>query len=147
MIMTIITGVFLGVQLIDARLEASVLENRYAQLQSRFCNLEIGKRKIKGKVMRVETTAYLCVDEKERRLHGITKSGDLCEANWSAAVDPSVIPLGSLIYVPDLARWFIAHDTGNMIKGKMIDLAVDGREEAAFMGRHETEVIIFRIDV
>ncbi len=45
----------------------------------------------------------------------------------SIAVDPAVIPLGSLVYVPAYRRdgqggWFLAQDTGGAIRGHHIDV-------------------------
>lgn len=145
-LLAITIAIHLSIQLIDARREALAAMDRVVELESSGLAFQIGSRHLQGERMQVEATAYLCVDEKERRFHGITKSGDLCEANWSAAVDPTIIPLGSMIYVPSIDRWFVAHDTGSMIKGKAIDLAVDGREEALFMGRRDIEIIVVRMN-
>jgi 3D (Asp-Asp-Asp) domain-containing protein len=45
----------------------------------------------------------------------------------SIAVDPSVIPLGSRVYVPAYRHdghggWFLAQDTGGAINGRHIDV-------------------------
>jgi hypothetical protein len=45
----------------------------------------------------------------------------------SIAVDPSVIPLGSRVYIPAYRRdghggWFVAQDTGGAIRGRHIDV-------------------------
>ena len=42
----------------------------------------------------------------------------------SIAVDPKVIPLDSVCYLPELGRWVKAVDVGDLIKGKHIDLFV-----------------------
>lgn len=58
------------------------------------------------------------------------------------AVDPSVIPLGTKLYVPGYGE-ALADDIGGAIKGNRIDLAVDTVDEAYQWGvRHITVYII-----
>lgn len=47
----------------------------------------------------------------------------------TCAVDPSVIPLGKIVEVNGLS--LLACDTGNRVKGKVIDIFYDGTEEEA----------------
>ncbi|MGL4796966.1 MAG: 3D domain-containing protein, partial [Paraclostridium sp.] len=47
------------------------------------------------------------------------------------AVDPRVIPLGSLVYV-DGYGYAIAEDTGGAIKGNIIDVFVNSYDEAIY---------------
>ena len=59
-------------------------------------------------------------------LRGTTATG-LPVAPGIVAVDPSVIPLGSRVYVPAYRNdghggWFIAQDTGGAINGRHIDV-------------------------
>lgn len=61
--------------------------------------------------------------------HGITASGARLQPGVSIAVDPSVIPLGSKVYIEGLG-WRVAHDTGSAIKGNRIDVCVSGHSEA-----------------
>jgi 3D (Asp-Asp-Asp) domain-containing protein len=63
--------------------------------------------------------------------YGITYSGTRAKKGRTIAVDPSVIPLGSEVYVeiinPDFASlsgYYIAEDTGGAIKGNRIDIFV-----------------------
>lgn len=49
------------------------------------------------------------------------------------AVDPAVIPLGSLVYIEGLG-FFIAEDVGGDIKGKRIDIFMDTEQEALDFG-------------
>lgn len=50
------------------------------------------------------------------------------------AVDPRVIPLGSLVYVEGYGK-AVAADTGSAIKGNIIDLYLTSREECMSFGR------------
>ena len=50
------------------------------------------------------------------------------------AVDPRVIPLGSLVYVENYGK-AIAADTGGLIKGKIIDVFLSSESECRSWGR------------
>jgi cell wall-associated NlpC family hydrolase len=59
---------------------------------------------------------------------GITASGTKVKEGRTIAVDPSVIPLGSVVavYIPSAKQYsgvYLAEDTGGAIKGKKIDIA------------------------
>ena len=57
------------------------------------------------------------------------------------AVDPSVIPLGSRLYIEGYG-YAIADDIGGSIKGNKIDLAYEARGEALQFGRRNVTVYI-----
>lgn len=57
------------------------------------------------------------------------------------AVDPSVIPLGTRMYIPGYG-YAIADDIGGAIKGNRIDLAFDNRNEALQFGYQKVTVYI-----
>ena len=57
------------------------------------------------------------------------------------AVDPSVIPLGTRVYIPGYGE-AIADDTGGAIIGNRIDIAFDSHEEAIYFGRQQLEIYI-----
>ena len=84
-------------------------------------------------------TAYLAIDEYENRFHGITFTGVPAKPYHTIAVDPKVIPLGSRVYVEGLG-WWKAEDTGNMIKGNILDICVSNRDEAKEWGRRKRRV-------
>lgn len=52
----------------------------------------------------------------------------------TVAVDPSIIPLGSLLDIPGYG-YAIAADTGGAIKGNIIDIYLDSYDEAINWGR------------
>lgn len=58
------------------------------------------------------------------------------------AVDPRVIPLGSLVFVEGYG-FAIASDTGGAIKGNKIDLCYDSRSTALAFGRRQVRVHVF----
>jgi uncharacterized protein YabE (DUF348 family) len=57
------------------------------------------------------------------------------------AVDPSVIPLGTRLYVPGYG-YGIAADTGGAIKGAKIDVCFDTRAEAIAWGRRTVTITV-----
>lgn len=76
---------------------------------------------------------------------GITSTGHRAGVGI-AAVDPRVIPLGSLLYVEGYGyAW--ALDVGGAIKGKRIDLCVDQVEEAMRWGIRTVRVHILAQEI
>ncbi len=57
------------------------------------------------------------------------------------AVDPSVIPLGSKVYIPGYG-YAIASDTGGVIKGNIIDLYMNSHAECTSWGRRQVTLHI-----
>ena len=57
------------------------------------------------------------------------------------AVDPSVIPLGSKVYV-DGYGYAIASDTGRAIKGNAVDLYLNSKSECKKWGRRQVDVLV-----
>ncbi len=62
----------------------------------------------------------------------LTKMETKPKANYTVAVDPDVIPLGTSLYIN--GEYFLAEDTGGSIKGNRIDICVDSHEEALNKG-------------
>lgn len=68
-----------------------------------------------------------------------------------AAVDPGVIPYGSVLYLPDLEKYFLACDTGSAMTkgdGRNIDILMPTVEEALEFGRKylRVELVDFSAD-
>lgn len=60
------------------------------------------------------------------------------------AVDPDVIPLGSVVYVEGYGR-AIAGDTGGAIDGREIDIFLPSRESALEWGRRQVQVFLIKV--
>lgn len=58
------------------------------------------------------------------------------------AVDPSYIPIGTKVYIPDYGD-AVAEDIGGNIQGNTIDIAFDTHEEALCFGCQVLEIYIF----
>ena len=86
------------------------------------------------KTLTMEATAYTAFCEG---CSGVTANGTDLRANPSLkviAVDPSVIPLGTKVWVEGYGE-AIAADTGGAIKGNKIDLFMADKSDASEWGR------------
>ncbi|MBV9409756.1 MAG: 3D domain-containing protein, partial [Candidatus Eremiobacteraeota bacterium] len=59
------------------------------------------------------------------------------------AVDPSVIPLGTRMYIPGYGH-AVAGDTGGAIRGNRIDLGFDSTAQAYQFGRRSVTVYLIK---
>ena len=64
---------------------------------------------------------------------GITATGTQVAAGRTIAVDPSVIPYGTEVYIEGYG-WRIAEDCGGAVNGNHIDIAVSTHSRALSMG-------------
>lgn len=97
--------------------------------------------KPQGKSLTVTATAYTA---KCEGCTGITYTGVDLNKDRNAkviAVDPSVIPLGSKVYVEGYG-YATAADTGGAIKGNKIDLHVPTKDEAYQWGVQTVQVTV-----
>ena len=69
---------------------------------------------------------------------GITATGTVATEGRTVAVDPAVIPLGSVVNID--GELYRAEDTGAAIKGKRIDLFVNDHNQALEQGTYRTTV-------
>lgn len=92
------------------------------------------------KALTLEATAYTDIDGD--KWAGITASGRPTFVGM-VAVDPKVIPLGTILYVEDYGI-AIAGDTGGAIKGHDIDLFMNTRSEARSFGRRDKQVYVLK---
>jgi N-acetylmuramoyl-L-alanine amidase len=95
------------------------------------------------KEVNVKATAYTAYCEG---CIGITKTGVDLRENPEAkviAVDPSVIPLGSKVYVEGFG-YARAEDTGSAINGHRIDIFIPTEEDALEWGAQDVTVKILK---
>lgn len=76
------------------------------------------------------------------KYYGITASGTKARPGV-VAVDPSVIPLGTKLYIKGYG-FAIAEDTGGAIKGNRIDLFMENRKNALDYGMQKVKVYILQ---
>lgn len=90
-----------------------------------------------GRTLYVEATAYSPFDSDTCSR---TATGEVLRRGL-IAVDPTVIPLGTEVYIPGYGAARAA-DTGGSIKGHIIDIAFDTYEEAIAFGRRNLEIYV-----
>lgn len=90
-------------------------------------------------MLRMQSTAYTPYDGGGT---GRTALGNIA-GKGHAAVDPSVIPLGSILYIEDYG-YAIADDIGGSINGYIVDVGVDTLEQAYRWGNRRVNVYIVR---
>lgn len=71
---------------------------------------------------------------------GITYTGTKATAGRTVAVDPDVIPLGSIVFIN--GQTYIAEDVGGAIDGNRIDIYFDTHQEALDFGVQSADVTI-----
>ncbi|HEY4553567.1 MAG TPA: LysM peptidoglycan-binding domain-containing protein [Bacillaceae bacterium] len=98
-------------------------------------------QQVAGKEITVTATAYTASCEG---CSGITATGLNLKANPNLkviSVDPSVIPLGSKVYVEGYG-YAVAGDTGGAIKGNKIDIFIPSKQDAINYGVKTVKVTI-----
>lgn len=90
-----------------------------------------------GRSLYVSATAYSAFDPGNTNR---TATGTLVR-HGVIAVDPSVIPLGTRVFIPGYGE-AVAEDVGGAIKGHRIDVAFDTHMEALMFGRQDLEIFI-----
>lgn len=90
-------------------------------------------------VIRMQSTAYTPYDGGGT---GRTATGNIA-GKGHAAVDPSVIPLGSILFIEDYG-YAIADDIGGSINGRVVDVGVDTLEQAYRWGSRRVNVYIVK---
>ncbi len=96
-----------------------------------------------AKVLEMHASAYTPHRSGGGTGSGYTASG-LPAGYGLVAVDPRVIPLGTVLYVEGYGM-AIAADTGRAIKGHKIDLCFATRQQALQFGRRKVRVHILRV--
>lgn len=91
------------------------------------------KREERKVILTVSATAYC--------LRGRTATGTKPRIG-TVAVDPRIIPLGSIIFVENYG-WARAEDTGSAIKGKRIDVWLPSRKQALKWGVKRVKVVVY----
>ena len=136
-----VLGIILGLLLICiSTISTKALDSNHTTSPSTTIEYTTNQRVIgiknnyKGKKMIVGATAY-CNDP-------ITYIGTVPKVNYTIAVDPNVIPLGSRVYIPRFNKVFIAEDTGSKIKGNRIDIYMKDYNTCMQWGIQNIEIIV-----
>ena len=70
----------------------------------------------------------------------IGSTGEVLKSNYSIAVDPDIIPYGSMVIIN--GKEYKAQDTGGAITGSRIDVYFSSHEEALEFGRQAADVYL-----
>ena len=71
---------------------------------------------------------------------GITATGTIATEGRTVAVDPNVIPYGSILVID--GKTYVAEDCGSAIKSNKIDIYVDDHQKALELGVDYFEVFL-----
>lgn len=97
-----------------------------------------------GEVLYMEATAYSSDPADVLGGGSVTATGQNLLANpMAVSVDPSVIPLGSLLHVEGYGQAY-ACDTGGAIRGNIIDIHFPSNSQCIAWGRRQVKVTILK---
>lgn len=88
-------------------------------------------------------TAYCHCEKCCGKSDGVTATGRKAKQGRTVAVDPNVIPYGSVVYIDGVGD-YIAEDCGGKIKGNRIDIYFDSHKDALEFGKQEHKVYVER---
>lgn len=101
---------------------------------------ELTTNGLKAQYMTFTVTAYDDCEQCQGIWVGHTSTGATPTPNRTIAVDPNLIPYGSLVIMDGVM--YVAEDTGGSIKGNRLDVFVGSHEEAVQFGKQEKEAIV-----
>lgn len=122
-----------------AESEAATAKNNAVPAEKAVAPKEISQPEDKGapedsrQSLTMEATAYSLVGNTTATGTKLTKDSKV------VAVDPSVIPLGSKVYIEGFGT-YTAADTGGAIKGNKIDIHMPTKQDAVNFGRRQVQV-------
>lgn len=148
-----------GKQVEKKFIEEVVLTEPVDKVIKKGTKVELQVASSRGEITRVKSTSYSNSSSKgnssssnSNRKHisvvataytgnSITSTG--INPKWGTiAVDPSVIPYGTKVYIPQFDKIFIAEDCGSAIKGNKIDIYMNDEEAVKNWGRKRIDIYI-----
>lgn len=73
-----------------------------------------------------------------------TKAGTQPRVGFTAASDPRVLPIGSIVYIEGLGTRMV-HDIGGSVKGRTLDVFMGSCKEAREWGRRKRKVRVLHV--
>ena len=129
----------LGVVASDTEVEEVTVEyyNEPSQSMGNVIEVEVEQFRSLGEF---KLTGYCACEYCCGKTDGITATGTVATAGRTIAVDPSVIPYGSIIKIN--GREYVAEDCGGAIKNNKIDIFFNTHNDALEWGVKYAEVFI-----
>jgi 3D (Asp-Asp-Asp) domain-containing protein len=87
-----------------------------------------------------EVTAYCGCENCCGKSDGITATGTKAKEGRTIAVDPDIIPYGTLVIIN--GREYVAEDCGGAINGNVLDMFFENHTDALQYGRQTDEILI-----
>lgn len=87
-----------------------------------------------------EVTAYCSCERCCGKADGITATGTKAKEGRTIAVDPDVIPYGTVVVIN--GQEYVAEDCGGAVNGNVVDIYFDSHEAALQYGRQTHEIHI-----
>ncbi|MDD7764254.1 MAG: 3D domain-containing protein [Peptoniphilaceae bacterium] len=131
----LVDGKVVSKEQIEKEKEKSKVQEEKQELPSTNASVDFNYKEVKTMV----ATAY-SADPSENGGYSTTKLGTKLRYGV-IAVDPSVIPLGTKVYVEGYG-YAIAEDTGGAIKGNKIDVCIPNKDQVFQFGVKKVKVYI-----
>jgi 3D (Asp-Asp-Asp) domain-containing protein len=80
----------------------------------------------------------------DTRPGALTKAGTVPVVGFTAAADPEVLPLGSIVHVEGLGERMV-HDMGGAVKGRHVDVFMGSCDEARRWGRRLRQLRVVHV--
>ena len=96
--------------------------------------VEFGLAEKQGKPVRAKKLKFTA---RAYAIDGTTASGEETQAGRTIAADPEVLPLGTRIRVSGAGRYsgeYVVTDTGQLVKGRRLDIYMTSHREAKRFG-------------
>lgn len=135
----------LTVQLAEANEQIRLLDNAVAELAPKTEIVKADELLRMKRVGDFAVTHYCTCSTCCGKTDGIGASGRAVIPYYSVAVDPSVIPLGSIIYLDygdGVLHECRADDTGGAVRGYKLDLCVGEHKSAQMLGVRTATVYV-----
>lgn len=87
-----------------------------------------------------EVTAYCGCEKCCGKSDGITATGTKAKEGRTIAVDPDIIPYGTVVIIN--GREYVAEDCGGAVNGNVVDIYFDSHTDALKYGRQTHEIRI-----
>lgn len=119
----------------NSKTRINELEQKNVELEKTHVVVSRGGTYNYVRSMNIETTAYTHTGNP-------TASGVMPKRGM-VAVDPSIIPMGTKMYIEGYG-YAVAEDTGGLIQGNILDLFMDTEQECVEWGRKTVKIYIIK---